>query len=531
MSTLTQAIANSEKEFSPAATSGYVPAKAILAFVAACAVAKLFGAWATGFAGDESYTVVISRTLALSYFDHPPLHQWIVHAFGALTGEGWWLRLPFILMIAAINAPLYALTRCLFGRGAAIWALFGFNATAYFTVWPDGYIMPDVPLFLFLATAIWAVAEILFGPRRGSGGYALLWLAAGLAFGLAGLSKYSAVFAPMGLFGYLVFSRRHRSWLWRPQPYLGAAVALAVFAPALIWNLQNHWVSFAFQSGRAGRGLHFDAAGLTHAAQALSSQIALISPWIGIPLVLALADALRSRDPESGQRFLLWLTSVPFVFFTWTTFLGQNPIPHWYNSAWLFAFPLLGHKLSMMKPSWLRSWSRISAGLAAATFLLFIGYVGAGPFWATSAYQAKFKDPTIWFFDWHGLREFASEDTAGGKPDFAVVSRWEAGGKVGLDLGPGMQVCAFTQDAREFAFLCDTSALVGKDALIAIPKEDVERTFPGVAAYFERLGPTIEIGEGRGNRTERVVTLTRGYKLLRPYETPYGINAKPASGG
>ena len=152
--------------------------------------------------------------------------------------------------------------------------------------------------------------------------------------------------------------------------------------------------------------------------------------------MLALADALRSRDPESAQRFLLWLTSVPFVFFTWTTFLGENPIPHWYNSAWLFAFPLLGQKLSMMNPSWLKSWSRISAGLAAAAYLVFIGYVGAGPFWATSAYQAKFKDPTIWFFDWHGLREFASENTAGGKPDFAVVNKWGVGGKVGLDLGP-----------------------------------------------------------------------------------------------
>jgi 4-amino-4-deoxy-L-arabinose transferase-like glycosyltransferase len=310
MSTVAQAIADSEKEISPAVAGGYVPAKAILAFVAVCAIAKLLGAWATGFAGDESYTVVISRTLALSYFDHPPLHQWIVHAFGALAGEGWWLRLPFILMIAATNVPLYGLTRCLFGRDAAIWALFGFNATAYFIVWPDGYIMPDVPLFLFLTTAIWAVAEILFGPRRGSGGYVLLWLAAGLAFGLAGLSKYSAIFAPMGLFGYLLFSPRHRSWLWRPQPYLGAAVALAIFAPALIWNHQNHWVSFAFQSGRAGRGLHFDAVGFTHAAQALSSQIALISPWVGIPLVLALADALRSRDPESGQRFLLSLIHI-----------------------------------------------------------------------------------------------------------------------------------------------------------------------------------------------------------------------------
>src|SRR5208337_3570551 len=150
-------------------------------------------AWATGFTGDEAYTVVIARTIALSYFDHPPLHQWIVHAFAALTGEGWWLRLPFLLMALGVNLPLYGLTRRLFGPEAALWALFGFNAAIYFVVWPDGLILPDVPLFLFLSTAIWIVAEILFGPPRGKLAPAALWLAAGLAFGLAGLAKYSAI--------------------------------------------------------------------------------------------------------------------------------------------------------------------------------------------------------------------------------------------------------------------------------------------------------------------------------------------------
>jgi len=52
-----------------------IPAKSILLFIAACALGKVFAAWATGFTGDEAYTIVIARTLALSYFDHPPLHQ------------------------------------------------------------------------------------------------------------------------------------------------------------------------------------------------------------------------------------------------------------------------------------------------------------------------------------------------------------------------------------------------------------------------------------------------------------------------
>ena len=72
-------------------------------------------------------------------------------------------------MAEAINLPLYGLTRRLFGRDAALWALFGFNATAYFVVWPDGLILPDVPLFLFLTTGVWAIAEILFGPVRKPG--------------------------------------------------------------------------------------------------------------------------------------------------------------------------------------------------------------------------------------------------------------------------------------------------------------------------------------------------------------------------
>ena len=108
------------------------PATIILAFIGACAIAKLFAVRVTGFTGDEAYTVVISRSFQLSYFDHPPLHQWIVHGFSALFGEGWWLCIPFLAMAEAINLPLYGLTRRLFGRDAALWALFGFNATAYF---------------------------------------------------------------------------------------------------------------------------------------------------------------------------------------------------------------------------------------------------------------------------------------------------------------------------------------------------------------------------------------------------------------
>ena len=49
----------------------------VLWLILATSVLRLVTAGAMGLGMDESYTTAISRDLHLSYFDHPPLHQWI----------------------------------------------------------------------------------------------------------------------------------------------------------------------------------------------------------------------------------------------------------------------------------------------------------------------------------------------------------------------------------------------------------------------------------------------------------------------
>ena len=63
------------------------------------------------------------------------------------------------------------------------------------------------------------------------------------------------------------------------------------------------------------------------------------------------------------------------------------------------------------------------------------------------------------------------------------------------------------------------------DALDLGPKCNPSYRFSLSASYFERLGTSEEISIGRGDRPEQIVTLTRGYTLLRPYQLPYGGNA------
>jgi 4-amino-4-deoxy-L-arabinose transferase-like glycosyltransferase len=305
-------------------------------------------------------------------------------------------------MAVAINVPLYGVTRRLFGVNAALWALFAFNTVPYFMAWPDGLIVPDMPLFLCLTAAIWAITEILFGPSRGKAAVWMLWLAAGLAFGCAGLSKYSAVFTPIGLLCFLAGSPRQRRWILRPQPYAGALLAFTVFSPVIVWNYQNHWISFAFQFNRVVSCLTLDREALLAFAQAASAQVALLSPWIGAPLVIALAATLRHRNASSAERFLLWLVTVPLVLFVVMQLLGKRTIPHWFNLAWLFAFPLLGGWLSAKPVPWLRAWAPKSAALSVAMFAAYIAYVVGGPFWPASI-NARFSDPTQWSYNWHGL--------------------------------------------------------------------------------------------------------------------------------
>jgi hypothetical protein len=498
-------------------------AKIIFAFVSACALGKLCAAWATGFAGDESYTIVIARTLALSYFDHPPLHQWIVHGSATLLGEEWWVRVPFLLMAVAVNVPLYGMTRRLFGVNAALWALFTFNAAPYFMAWPDGVIVPDVPLFLFLAGASWATTEILFGPPRSKAAHWLLWLAAGLAFGCAGLSKYSAIFIPIGLLCFLVGSPRHRRWILRPEPYAGAALAFAIIAPVIVWNYQNHWISFAFQSNRAATGFAFDQTALRAIVEAVGAQVALLSPWIGAPLLIAVAAALRRRNPGEAERFLLCLVAVPLLFLVLMQFLGKRTIPHWFNLAWLFAFPLLGRWLSAKPEGWLRAWAPKSAALSAGMFAAYLAYVASGSFWPAINTYGQLRDPTQWSYNWHGLTEATAWRASGSSaPSFLVVSSWRTGGKAGVAFGPTVPVCAFAEDPREFEFVCDTRDRLGEDSLIVLPKEDAEHSLSVLASYFERLGTSEEITVGRGGQPEQIITLTRGYTLLRPYQLRYG---------
>src|SRR6202034_3053831 len=118
------------------------------------------------------------------------------------------------------------------------------------------------------------------------------WWRVGISMGIGVISKYSiGLLAPVILL-FMLKDGQSRQWWRRPEPYVAAALALAIFSPVILWNAQHDWASFAFQTSRrlaeAPRfALH----------KLIASALILITPTGVIAMAVAFA---RSRPDEAG---------------------------------------------------------------------------------------------------------------------------------------------------------------------------------------------------------------------------------------
>src|SRR5206468_6243415 len=106
-------------------------------------------------------------------------------------------------------------------------------------------VAPDTALIPFALAMIWTLVRLV---ESDDGRW---WLAAGVFAGLAMLSKFTAAMLLPAVVAFMLVPDWRRRWLLSPYPWCAALIALLLFLPVLIWNVQHDWASFRFQFVRA----------------------------------------------------------------------------------------------------------------------------------------------------------------------------------------------------------------------------------------------------------------------------------------
>ncbi|HEY4951334.1 MAG TPA: glycosyltransferase family 39 protein [Candidatus Acidoferrales bacterium] len=196
---------------------------------------QLVGINRYGFFRDELYYIACGQHLAWGYVDQPPLVAFVAwfarHAFGTS------LFATRLLPVLAGAAVVYATGRIAAELGGGLFAQF---LAAVAILFAPAYIAFDSflsmnafePLFWLLCA--WIAIRIVKGasPR--------LWMLFGAVAGVGLENKHSMLVFGFALVAGLLLAGQAKlfrsRWIW-----IGAALALAIFLPNLLWESRNGW--------------------------------------------------------------------------------------------------------------------------------------------------------------------------------------------------------------------------------------------------------------------------------------------------
>ncbi len=263
---------------------------------------------------DEAYYWLWSRRPALGYFDHPPMVAWLIALSSAILPGELGVRLLFVGCggLAVVFAALAAREASDDPR-APVWAAL-LAAAAPLLSLTGALALPDAPVEAAYGASTWLIAR-----ARGR-----RWLVAGVAVGLALLSKYTSALLAPALVLLVLWDRDLRDELRTPWPWAGAAVAIAVFLPCLLWNASHDFASIGFQLRHGLRRL----ASLDTFLEFVGGQV--VGPG---PVVAVLAAVLPFVARGAAEKRLAAVSLLPVLVTTWSAARGPAEV-NWTDLAY-----------------------------------------------------------------------------------------------------------------------------------------------------------------------------------------------------
>ncbi|MBS0385948.1 MAG: glycosyltransferase family 39 protein [Proteobacteria bacterium] len=280
----------------------------VIAGIVGLVLVRLMVAANMPLASDEALYWRYSRYLAPGYLDHPAMNPFLIRLGTTMFGDTpFGIRLFAVLTALPASWAVWRAGALLGGiaRTGATAALF-FNLTLTMNI---GSLLAtsDASVVMTSCFVLWALAKLNQTDRG------VWWLAVGLALGVGMWAKYTTAFLAVGIAVWLLVVPDKRKWFFNPWPYLGALVALIVFAPVLIWNANHEWASIAYQSSRIVTH-HFR---LQYPIELLGSQIGIATPPIFILGVIGIIWGYNDASRRNVAVLMFALIAPVLLYFLW----------------------------------------------------------------------------------------------------------------------------------------------------------------------------------------------------------------------
>jgi len=400
------------------------------------------------FSVDEAHYALYAQHLAWSYFDHPPLVGWIQWPLVSLTSSEGLIRIVPELLWALSCLLVYQVTleihHFIQGRNAGYLTsslpsanICGLMAVLAIIAAPMPHVLaigllPDTLLAPLSLGLMYMALRWLIQDRFTLGD----WIFIGILLGLAGLSKYTAVFTAFALL-LVLLSTRGKSSISKMGFWLALAIALIFISPVLYWNWVNDWISFRYQiaHGSGGEWLW------RRLGTFIGIQIVVFGPLLIMGSIIFLKDCIHVTKLSIVS--LLGFFFIPFIIFA--SLSGGGGLPHWTAPAWFCLAPLAGIGLA-------KAWSVQHRFLIRALFifqvalcLIGFGFVLSG---GISAALIK-SNPIADLYGWKMAGQKAAELSKATKANGIAVQNWTLGSRAAWYAKP---IPVFVLDQRKDQF-------------------------------------------------------------------------------
>jgi 4-amino-4-deoxy-L-arabinose transferase-like glycosyltransferase/membrane-associated phospholipid phosphatase len=296
---------------------------------------------------DEAYQWVWSKHLALSYYSKPPLiayTQWLGTSLWGDTAFG--VRFFSPVIGAALGLMLMRWMAGLAGGRTAFCLVLVLLSTPLLGV--GSTLLTIDPLLVFF----WTAAMLLGWKAVSEDGKVWHWLGAGLALGMAFLSKYSALYQVVCWALFFTLWPKARIHLRRPGPWLALAVVMLCMVPVLLWNAQHHWVTLSHVSDNASLHERWKPT-LRHLLEFTGAELGLLNPVFFVAALWAMAGFWKLGPDEAegqtgraatrsrGLMVYLFCMGAPVFLGHWVYTLHSQVQPNWIAPAVVPMFCLM----------------------------------------------------------------------------------------------------------------------------------------------------------------------------------------------